>query len=121
VKGASQGSGGLFTPLFQLVRDPYGTIVGTADPQDAPNVEEEEDLEDRKQVLYLHMKDVGSANLGVIHMLTGHRPNRTRTGKRPHTNLIRSKATTHGRTKTNHSNTMRHWYRHVWSSSTKHV
>jgi TAG lipase/steryl ester hydrolase/phospholipase A2/LPA acyltransferase len=66
VKGASQSSGGLFTPLFQLVRDPYGTIVGTADPQNAPNLEEEEDQEDRKQVLHLHMKDVGVATLELI-------------------------------------------------------
>jgi TAG lipase/steryl ester hydrolase/phospholipase A2/LPA acyltransferase len=66
VKGASQGSGGLLTPLFQLVRDPYGTIVGTTNTQDAPDVEEEGDLEDRKQVLYLRMKDVGAATSEVI-------------------------------------------------------
>lgn len=61
VKGASQSSGGLFTPLFQLVRDPYGTLVGSADPQEVSDVEEDEQEEDRKQVLYLRMKDVGVA------------------------------------------------------------
>lgn len=57
-KGVARGSGGLLTPLFQLVKDPYGTIVGTTAQQEAQATRDEQG---RRQVLCLRMKNVGTS------------------------------------------------------------
>jgi TAG lipase/steryl ester hydrolase/phospholipase A2/LPA acyltransferase len=67
-----QSHGGLFTPLIQLVRDPVGTIGGavgslsTVSEIDLPD----ESAIDRRQVLYLRMRNVSALPLCTIFKLT---------------------------------------------------
>lgn len=55
VKRTSQGPSGLLAPLIQLVKNPFGVIGGGEAPQESQTNTEEED---RRQLLYLRMKDV---------------------------------------------------------------
>jgi TAG lipase/steryl ester hydrolase/phospholipase A2/LPA acyltransferase len=68
----NQSHGGLFTPLIQLVRDPVGTIGGavgslsTVSEIDIPD----DPAIDRRQVLYLRMRNVSALTLPTILKLT---------------------------------------------------
>ena len=68
----NQSHGGLFTPLIQLVRDPVGTIGGavgslsTVSEIDIPD----DPAIDRRQVLYLRMRNVSALTLRAMFKLT---------------------------------------------------
>lgn len=68
----NQSHGGLFTPLMQLVRDPVGTLGGavgslsTVSEIDIPD----DPAIDRRQVLYLRMRNVRALTLRTRFKLT---------------------------------------------------
>jgi TAG lipase/steryl ester hydrolase/phospholipase A2/LPA acyltransferase len=68
----SQSHGGLLTPLVQLIRDPIGTIGGAVDTFSTVS---EIDISngpviDRRQVLYLRMRNVSAITLHAMFKLT---------------------------------------------------
>ena len=80
----SKSHAGFLGPLAHLVRNPVGSFVGTLDDGLVPEPNAGTAEANRRQVLYLRMKDVGSAHWWYsYHMLTmpPSRPRPTTNGK----------------------------------------
>jgi TAG lipase/steryl ester hydrolase/phospholipase A2/LPA acyltransferase len=57
----SKSHGGLLAPLVQLARDPFGTLHNVVSHQrSVPGPDAQRDDENRRQILYLRMKNVGT-------------------------------------------------------------
>lgn len=66
----SKSHGGFLSPLVQLMRDPVGTLGSAVGTYNVPETAAAGAEANRKQVLYLHLKDVGDPNWPChLHML----------------------------------------------------
>jgi TAG lipase/steryl ester hydrolase/phospholipase A2/LPA acyltransferase len=62
----SKSYGGFLSPLVQLARNPAGTLGGAAGEYDVPESDAGAADANRRQILYLQMKDVGVSQIGGV-------------------------------------------------------